>query len=148
MSVPICQHIKPGGQRCGSPAMNGQPYCYYHTGARACLPKVRAMFHDKSPHLPDAPPMPEFPIPFLEDAASIQIGYMQALYGITSDRLDLRKAKLVLTSLRGATDNLKRMEACVTACAQAASAKDAKKKMAASLRRSAAKSPGARQRRG
>lgn len=142
MSVPICEHIKAGGQRCGSPAMNGQPYCYYHTGARACLPKVRAMFHERSPHLPAAPPMPEFPIPFLEDAASIQIGYMQALYGITSHRIELREAKLVLSALRGATENLKRMEACVTACAQGASAAEMKRKKL--IRRAAAKASGAR----
>jgi hypothetical protein len=99
--------------------MRGQQYCFYHVGARACLPRVRAMFHEPSPQLPDAAPMPEFPIPFLEDAAAIQIGYMQALYGITSHRLELRQAKLVLSALRGASDNLKRMEACVAACAKA-----------------------------
>jgi len=74
----ICECTTIGGQRCGSPARNGQPYCYYHTGAPACLPRLRAIFHDKSPHLPGAPPMPEFPIPWLDDPAAIQIAYMQA----------------------------------------------------------------------
>jgi len=113
MSVAICEHIKPGGARCASPAMRGQHFCYYHAGARQCLPVGRGMFQDPSPGLPDAPPMPEFPIPFLEDAAAIQIGYMQALYGITSHRLDPKQARLVLAALDGARTNLKQMEACV-----------------------------------
>ncbi len=135
MSVPTCEHIKPSGVRCGSPAMRGQQYCFYHVGARACMPRVRAMFHEPSPHLPDAAPMPEFPISFLEDAAAIRIGYMQALYGITSHRLDLRQARLILTALRGASDDLKRMEACVAACAKALPAEknDGRKRPAADV---------------
>ena len=62
--------------------------------------------------------MPEFPIPFLEDAAAIQIGYMQALYGITSRRLDPKQARLVLAALDGARSNLKQMEACVSKITQ------------------------------
>jgi hypothetical protein len=81
------------------------------------------MFVDPSPGLPDMPPMPTFPIPFLEDAAAVQIGYMQALYGIISKRLDSKQARLVLTALNGARSNLKQMEACVTACANGISGK-------------------------
>lgn len=117
MSVSLCEHIKPSGARCASPAMRGQRFCYYHAGARECLPVGRGMFQDPSPKFPDLPPMPEFPIPFLEDAAAIQIGYMQALYGITNHRLDPKQARLVLAALDGARTNLKQMEACVAACA-------------------------------
>ena len=126
MSVSVCQHIKPSGARCASPAMRGQRYCYYHLGARQCLPLGRGMFADPSPGLPDLPPMPTFPIPFLEDAAAVQIGYMQALYGIISKRLDSKQARLVLTALNGARSNLKQMEACVTACANGISGMKAK----------------------
>lgn len=126
MSVSVCEHIKPSGARCASPAMRGQRFCYYHVGARQCLPVGRGMFQDPSPKLPDLPSMPEFPIPFLEDAASIQIGYMQALYGITSRRLDPKQARLVLAALDGARTNLKQMEACVSACANEVSDKKSK----------------------
>lgn len=87
--------------------------------------------------------MSEFPIPFLEDAAAIQIGYMQALYGITNHRLDPREARLVLAALNGARTNLKQMEACVTACAKATSAKTTKKQ-AARVKRAGGKSSRAR----
>jgi len=110
VSVSICEHIKPSGARCASPAMRGQRFCYYHAGARACLPVSRGMFQVPGPGSADLPPMPEFPIPFLEDAAAIQIGYMQALYGITSHRLDPKQARLVLAALDGARTNLKQME--------------------------------------
>ncbi len=100
------------------------------------------------PNAPDAPPMPEFPIPFLEDAAAIHIGYMQALYGITNHRLDPRQARLVLAALNGARTNLKQMEACVTACAKATSDKNKRKPPAsvksAGVTRSSARSAKAR----
>ena len=139
VSVPICEHIKPSGARCASPAMRSQRFCYYHVGARECLPVGRGMFVDSRPRLADAPPEPEFPIPFLEDAAAIQIGYMQALYGITNHRLDPREARLILAALDGARTNLKQMEACVTACAKSTSAKTTKKQ-AASVKRASGKS--------
>lgn len=32
--IPICEHIKTNGIRCGSPALRGEPFCYYHSEAR------------------------------------------------------------------------------------------------------------------
>jgi hypothetical protein len=122
--INLCHHIKASGVRCGSPAMRGMDYCFYHLGARQCLPVAHGMFVEPSPKLPDAPPMHDFPIPFLDDPAAIQIGYMQALYGITSKRLDPRQARLVLASLDGARRNLRQMEAYVTAIAKATAGKN------------------------
>jgi hypothetical protein len=31
--VRICSHIKDDGIRCGTPALNGRPFCYYHSRA-------------------------------------------------------------------------------------------------------------------
>jgi len=101
MSVPICEHLKSNGVRCGSPAIRGTRYCFYHLGARHCLMYPSAMIFERSPNLPDLPPMGEFPIPFLDDPAALQIAYMQALYAITSKRLDTRRSRLVLDALNG-----------------------------------------------
>jgi hypothetical protein len=30
-SFPTCQHIKKNGIRCGSPALRGRSFCYFHT---------------------------------------------------------------------------------------------------------------------
>ncbi len=128
MSVPICEHIKPSGARCASPALRGQSLCFYHSRLNECLPCGRNMFvAEKKNAAPGEWPIYEFPVPMLEDAAAIQIGYMQALYGITNHRLDPRQARLVLAALNGARTNLKQMEACVTACAKATSVQNTKK---------------------
>ena len=35
--IPICQHFKPDGHRCGSPAMRGKRLCYHHGRMRPVL---------------------------------------------------------------------------------------------------------------
>ena len=41
MGLAICQHVKLGGRRrCGSPAMRGQDYCYFHAGGHRAIPSV------------------------------------------------------------------------------------------------------------
>jgi len=126
-SVTQCHHIKTTGRRCGSPAVRGARYCFYHLGARKCLSNPHGMFVERGLMGLAAPPVLEMPIPFLDDPAAIQIAYMQVLYGITTRRLDLRQARLVLNALNGACKNLKQMDAFVRECAEAAAPKDKKK---------------------
>jgi hypothetical protein len=38
--VDICQHIKDDGFRCGTPAVKGRPFCYYHGRAHAHTPRI------------------------------------------------------------------------------------------------------------
>jgi hypothetical protein len=115
MTVPICEHIKPSGKRCGSPALREQAFCYYHSRLEECLPQLRNMFiAQKANAAPGEWPIVEFPVPALEDAAAIQIGFMQALHGIANGNLDVRKAKLILSALHGASANLQRLEACLS----------------------------------
>ena len=40
MDVAICQHVKIGGDRCGSPALRDEHYCYFHAGAHRAIPSV------------------------------------------------------------------------------------------------------------
>jgi hypothetical protein len=41
--APRCQHIRMNGRRCGSPALRGENYCYFHdtinnpSGSYSCL---------------------------------------------------------------------------------------------------------------
>ncbi|HKD83974.1 MAG TPA: hypothetical protein VKB58_04435 [Terriglobales bacterium] len=120
MAVPICEHIKPSGKRCGSPALRDKSFCYYHSNVEECLPSVRNMFAVRNPNAaPGEWPFTDFPAPVLEDAAAIQVGFTQALYGVANGHLDLRRAKLVLSALHGASANLKRLEACLTQCVNA-----------------------------
>ena len=127
-AIPICEHIKPSGKRCGSPALRGRTLCFYHAGQNNSLPADRNMYaaYNQSA-APGEWPIREFPTPALEDAAAIQIGFMQALHGVANGHLDPRRAKLILSALHGARMNLRQMEACLTACVEAASAKANKK---------------------
>ena len=40
MVVAMCQHVKIDRAQCGSPAMRGQHYCYFHAGAHRTIPSV------------------------------------------------------------------------------------------------------------
>lgn len=114
MSYPICEHVKTSGKRCGSPALSGETFCYYHKRLEEALPAARNMYfayNRMATRGEDA--MIGFHTPELEDAAGIQIGYMQTLYGIANGHLDCRRAKLMLSALHGAAANLQRLESCL-----------------------------------
>lgn len=114
MSYPICEHVKTSGKRCGSPALSGETFCYYHKRLEEALPAARNMYfayNRMATRGEDA--MIGFHTPELEDAAGIQIGYMQTLYGIANGHLDCRRAKLMLSALHGAAPNLQRLESCL-----------------------------------
>lgn len=120
MNVPVCEHIMPSGKRCGSPALSGKTKCYYHQNLELRLPQGRSMFIEhKKNAAPGEWPIYEFPVPDLEDAVAIQIGFMQALHGVCNGNLPPRQAKLALSALHGASANLKRMQECLAACASA-----------------------------
>ncbi len=87
--APRCMHVRANGVRCGSPAMRGDAFCY---------------FHDR---LYNRPSEAEFP--FLEDAASIQMAIMQVLDGLRRGKLDRGVANSLLFGLQTASANLKRV---------------------------------------
>jgi len=114
MAVPICEHMKASGKRCGSPALRDKPFCFYHLVQEASLPSLRNMYIAYNPKAaPGEWPILEFPTPALEDAAAIQIGFMQVLHGVANGNLDVRKAGRMLSALHGAAANLHRLEACL-----------------------------------
>jgi hypothetical protein len=115
MSYPICQHVKPSGKGCGSPALKDREFCYYHTKLEESLPPMRDMYRAYNPKAaPGEWPLLNFPTPELEDAAGIQIGFMQVLHGVANGNLDVRKAGRMLSALHGAAANLHRLESCLS----------------------------------
>jgi hypothetical protein len=91
-----CRHIKTNGRKCGSPSLQGMPYCYFHTRLH---------------NLAKAPkPAPEEPItlPVLEDSSAIQLALTQILQGLASKNLDPRSAGLCLYALQIATQHVQR----------------------------------------
>jgi len=49
MYVAICEHIKLGGGRCGSPALRGEHFCYFHAGAHRAIPSLNLWPSTKAP---------------------------------------------------------------------------------------------------
>ena len=90
--APRCAHIKPSGRRCGSPAMRGIDYCYYH----------------KRTHL--GPRLLYPTMTMLEDGHGVQAALMEVLCGILDGALTDKQAALTLYGLQTAASNLKRVD--------------------------------------
>ena len=115
MELPICEHIKPGGARCGSPAVRDQKYCYHHAGLRKAVPRNNLFVFLANPRS-ENDPYAQFELPYLEDGAAIQIGFMQLIHGVSQQRLEQWRARMILSALHGAAANLRLMEASSAQC--------------------------------
>jgi hypothetical protein len=96
-----CQHIKVDGERCQSPALRDQKFCYFHD---RCSPAQIDV--STSAQFPPAP----FFLPVLEDAVSIQWGITQVCEHLLNRRLDAKKAGVLLYAMQIASSNLPRMQ--------------------------------------
>jgi hypothetical protein len=82
-----CAYIRPNGIPCGSPALRGDQFCYFHYRISR-----RHVFTG---------------IPPLEDANSVQVAVMEVFRGIFENTIDHKKASLLLYALQTASANLK-----------------------------------------
>ncbi len=99
-AIPRCHHVMLNGKQCGSAALRGQHFCYFHDGLRRRLAAAPGPIPGR-PHLGlDLPP--------LEDGASVQVALMDVMRALIDDRIDSRKAALLLYGLQTASGNLKR----------------------------------------
>lgn len=88
--IPQCNFIKSDGRQCGSPALRGHRFCYYHYEVNrptVCL---------------DVPP--------LEDANAIQVALNDIARAVADDRIDLKRATVLTYVLQTASSNLKRVQ--------------------------------------
>lgn len=111
-----CEHIKANGVFCGSPALRGRNYCYFHLthiGRRLRAERAQAHLVSKANAYgldPDALALAaEVPLdlPPLEDANSVQIALMQVMDAILHNRIDSKRAGLLLYGLQIASSNLR-----------------------------------------
>ena len=99
-----CKHVKSNGEFCGSPALRGRNYCYFHlTHIGRRLRAARNQARATSPE--GAAPLE---LPPFEDAGSIQIGLMQVVDALLHNRIDAKRAGLVLYALQTASSILAR----------------------------------------
>jgi hypothetical protein len=105
MAIPIptrpnvrnCTHIKVTGQRCGSPALRGEFFCYFHTRViKGVQQSVDMQLHSMA---------------LLEDCESIQLSIMHVVDGLLKGTLDATRARLLIQALRIAVnDELSELE--------------------------------------
>lgn len=95
-----CQHIKTTGAQCGSPALRNEALCYYHSQSRPERVKVKGANGKTS----------EILVPAFEDASAIQMTVRQVAVLLLQDKIDSKKAGLLLYALQIASSNLKRMD--------------------------------------
>ncbi len=91
----LCCHIKPNGQPCGSPALTGRKYCYFHYLWRTERPRRRSQPKTRLGQLP-----------LLEDPNAVQLALQQVLNAIVANRIDLPRARLLLYGLQTAAVNV------------------------------------------
>ena len=96
--IPRCTHIKTNGTQCGSPALHGRRFCFFHRNWRG----QRIQLDKKVQAAPAV-----FTLPVLEDANSVQIALMQVIQLLLSGRIDSKTAGLLLYALQTASLNLK-----------------------------------------
>jgi hypothetical protein len=102
LRIRICEHVKMSHGRCGSPAMRGQRYCYYHGGAHREMPPANLLAALGCPgHETDFRLSSEQRYPGA--TAAVQRGFFQLFHALAHNEIDLRRATLLLASLHRAT---------------------------------------------
>jgi len=85
-NVRNCTHIKVTGQRCGSPALRGEFFCYFHTRViKGVQQRVDMQLHSMA---------------LLEDCESIQLSIMHVVDSLLKGTLDATRARLIIQALR------------------------------------------------
>ena len=95
-----CDHLKEDGVYCSSPALRDQRYCYFHLHARARrVQAAHARLHGEA--------RPRFQMPVLDNMHAVQAGIQQVVDALADDRIDNRRAGLLLYALQQAAAGLK-----------------------------------------
>lgn len=97
-----CEHIKSNGIRCGSPALRDHVYCYFHH-------VWRDHEADRQPFLPDPSGM-VWNLPLLENADGIRMAIQLVLDSVLCNKMDLRRASILLYGLQTAAANVRRTQ--------------------------------------
>jgi hypothetical protein len=94
-NVKLCTHIKVTGVRCGSPALRGEQFCYFHQRMiRGVQTPPDARLH---------------PVALIENEEAIQASLMEVINAIARNTIDLRRADLILKALHIAVKNSRRV---------------------------------------
>ena len=81
----LCQHAHTNGNRCGSPALRGEQFCYYHHPTR------RPARRSSDVPLPEA-----FDLPAIVELEDVQIAIHEIMGRVANATLDVKRANLLL----------------------------------------------------
>jgi hypothetical protein len=87
----VCTHVKVTGHQCGSPALRGEQFCYFHQRMMRGVPTP-----------PDAR---MHPIALIENEEAIQASIMEVINALARNTIDTRRAELILRALHIAVKN-------------------------------------------
>jgi hypothetical protein len=93
-----CKHVKANGEFCGSPALRGREYCYFHLTVLGRRLRTQKHIMKGENHY--------LQLPTLEDGNSIQMALMQVMEALLRDQIDTKVAGLLLYGLQIASSNL------------------------------------------
>ena len=127
MSTEICRHIRTNGARCGSPALSGRSFCFYHVNVAqrhsTITPRpteeelLPAIIHplntdgdrQREPLIAEyfAPSRGPLALNFppLEDRESIQLALSMLITAMAQNRIDSKRATTLLYGLQVASAN-------------------------------------------
>ena len=88
MPARICHYIRTDGRRCGSPALRGRDFCYFHYQVNRPRPTV----------------------PPLENGDAIQLALTDLARAVLAETIDLKRAGVLAYILQTATVNLKQVQ--------------------------------------
>ena len=118
METAICRHIKTNGRRCKSPSLGLSAFCYFHSRLlrrhkhlvetapvlSVNHPHPPASAAEASQYLPEAAPF-ELDLPPLEDVESIQVSISLLVAALARNRIDSKRAAVLLYGLQLASTN-------------------------------------------
>ena len=94
-NIRICTHVKVNGVQCGSPALRGEVFCYFHQRMiRGVATPPKSRLH---------------PIALIEDEEGIQASLMEVINALIRNTIDFRRAQLILRALHIAVKNSPRV---------------------------------------
>jgi hypothetical protein len=127
MATSYCRHVKANGRRCCAFAVRGEALCYFHRSSNARHRSLRAMPHldhvdtvvhpmaldrermQREPIIAEYYGMPTGPLllefPQIEDRESIQLSLSMLLTALGQDRIDAKRASVMLYNLQVASSN-------------------------------------------
>jgi hypothetical protein len=122
--VPLCTHIKTNGSPCQSPALRGEPLCFFHNRLQVTHQRPQdarpltsysqeyAILSEggRSEDDPDAvarayPHQNQIEFPPLEDAEAVQLATSMLFQAIATGQIHFKRARLLIYTLKVAIIN-------------------------------------------